>query len=146
MNLCYFILRGCIRHYYIDEDGREITLEFYTEDDVVIMFDSYKNAAPIDSYFSCVAETIAIVGDLDSEEMMYQMMPEVGDLTRSMMESSFAEHQKERNLRMTTKPETRYVQLLEARPELFERVPQHQIASYLGVTPETLSRIKKRLN
>ena len=46
---------------------------------------------------------------------------------------------------MASTPENRYLNLLQTRPDLLQRVPQHQLASYLGVTPESLSRIRKRI-
>lgn len=63
-----------------------------------------------------------------------------------MIEQNFGEEQDEKARFMGAVPEVRYRMLLEKRPELIKRVPQHQLASFLGITLETLSRIKKRVS
>lgn len=63
-----------------------------------------------------------------------------------MIEQSFGELQDELASFIASAPEERYRTLLRKRPHLVNRVPQHQLASYLGITPESLSRIKKRIN
>ncbi len=76
---------------------------------------------------------------------MYQKYPELEKVTRSMLELSIGETQDETALFMSSTPEQRYLRLVQKRPSLINRVPQHQLASYLGMTPESLSRIKKRI-
>ena len=66
-------------------------------------------------------------------------------MTRKMIEENFANVQDEFATFIASTPEERFKTLLIKRPQLIDRVPQHQLASYLGITPESLSRIKKRL-
>ena len=61
------------------------------------------------------------------------------------IESDFGEHQERMASLLTRTPEQRYLDLMEQRPDLLQRVPQYLLASYLGVTPESLSRIRKRI-
>lgn len=143
---CYFVLAGCIRQYSCDEDGKETTYNFFTEEQAVVMFKSYKQRVPSDYYLSCIEDSTLLVGDLDSEERMYHKFPELIKITRSILELNFGEAQEERAVFMGASPEERYLSLLKKRPGLVKRVPQHQLASYLGITPESLSRIKKRLS
>jgi CRP-like cAMP-binding protein len=143
---CYTVLNGCVRQYSCGEDGKEITNNFFTEDQAVAMFKSYKLRLPSDYSLSCVEKTTLLIGDIDTEEKMYEKHPELQNITRSMLELNFGETQDASARFMSETPEERYRSLVAQRPGLINRVPQHQLASYLGITPESLSRIKKRLS
>ncbi len=145
-NKCYFVLKGCIRQYSFGEDGKEITNNFFTEEQAVVMFKSYKQRVTSDYSLACVEESILLVGDFQTEENMYQKFPELDKITRSMIELSFGETQDASAAFMSSTPEERYSNIVKQRPGLIERVPQHQLSSYLGITPESLSRIKKRVS
>lgn len=142
---CYFVLKGCVRQYAFGDDGKETTYNFFTEGQSVVLFKSYKQRVPSDYSLSCIEECTLIVGSVDSEEKMYDQFPELKNITRIIMEQNFGQAQDDTAMLMGTSPEERYLRLLEKRPELIKRVPQHQLASYLGITPESLSRIKKRI-
>lgn len=142
---CYFVLAGCIRQYSCMEDGREITCNFFTEEQAVVMINSYKQKKPSEYFLSCVETSTLLVGGLDSEEGMYSKFPKLKEITRIILESNLGEAQDEHVRFISSSPEERYGMILKNRPGLINRVPQHQLASYLGITPESLSRIKKRL-
>ncbi|MGG0717490.1 Crp/Fnr family transcriptional regulator [Robertmurraya massiliosenegalensis] len=143
---CYFVLKGCVRQYFNDEDGKEVTVNFFTEEQAVVLFKSYKNKVPSEYFLACSEESMLVVGTLESEETMYRQFPVLEKLTRDMVEENFGKEQDERARSIAAAPEERYQLLLKQRPELINRVPQHQLASYLGITPESLSRIKKRIS
>ena len=82
----------------------------------------------------------------ESEEKLYSKYPELQLVTRNIMETNFGKEQEDRAIFMSLTPEERYINLTINRPDLLKRVPQHQLASYLGIKPESLSRIKKRLS
>jgi len=145
-NKCYLVLNGCLRQYRCREDGKEITNNFFTEEQSVAMFKSYKLRVPSDYALSCVEDTTLLIGDVDLEEKMYKKFPKLQNITRFMVEINFGETQDASARFMSETPEERYRSLAEQRPGLINRVPQHQLASYLGITPESLSRIKKRLS
>ncbi|MBG9987753.1 Crp/Fnr family transcriptional regulator [Aerococcaceae bacterium DSM 111176] len=146
LNVCFFVLDGCIRQYTISEDGEEQTVEFYTKEEAVVDFRSYKQQLPSEySYVSAIDSTI-LIGEYDIEEAMCIKYPELEKITRSMVELSFGENQiNHANFRQSS-PQERYLALIETRPELLDFAAQHQLASFLGMTPESLSRIKKRLS
>ncbi|MBC8146372.1 MAG: Crp/Fnr family transcriptional regulator, partial [Bacteroidetes bacterium] len=79
------------------------------------------------------------------ENNLYQKFPKLEALARSIMEKEMIKYQEMLMLYITDSPEQRYTKLLKNRPELLQRVPQHQIASYIGIKPESLSRIRKRI-
>lgn len=145
-NKCYFVLKGCVRQYFIGEEGKEVTVNFFTEEQAVVLFKSYKNKLPSDYFLSCCEDSTLVVGTLESEESMYLDFPALEKLTRATIEQSFGEEQDERAGFIAATPEDRYRILLKKRPGLISRVPQHQLASFLGITPESLSRIKKRIS
>jgi CRP-like cAMP-binding protein len=141
---CYYIIVGLMRQYSL-EDGLEKSIGFFTEHQTVMSIPGIMENKPSKYYFVCSEEVIAIVGDPSEEEEMYKKYPNLQQLTRSMMEQDFGQTQEEFANFVTSSPEKRYLDLMRTRPELLQRVPQHQLASFLGITPESLSRIRKRI-
>ncbi|WP_395761341.1 Crp/Fnr family transcriptional regulator [Bacillus sp. 3G2] len=142
---CYFVLQGCIRQHCIDETGKEVTSNFYTEEQAIANFNHHKQDKSSPHTLTCLEDCLVVVGDLHSEKDMYKKYSQLEEMTRHMIEYNFGEVQEERSLFIASTPEERYKSLLQKRPHLINRVPQYQLASYLGITPESLSRIKKRL-
>ena len=143
-NECYFIIKGCIRSYYI-KDGNEMTTDFFTEEQSVTP-SAYGKKTPSTYYLKCIEDTIAGIGTPEQETEMFQRFPEMESLARALGETIMAKQQETLAEFKITSPEERYMQLQKDRPNLIQRVPQYQLASYLGVTPESLSRIRKRLS
>ena len=142
-NECYFIIKGCIRSFYI-KDGEEKTTEFYTEEQAVVP-SAYGNKISSEYYLECIEDTIAGVGTPELETEMYQKFPQIESLNRALGEAIMAKYQDTFAEFKMASPEERYLALLKNRPDLIQRAPQHQIASYLGIKPESLSRIRKRI-
>lgn len=143
-NECFFVLKGCLRQYRM-MDGEEKTVQFYTEEEGVTLFASYTSQLPSSYCISCVEDCELIVGEFGQEQEMYKKFPKLEQITRAMMEQDFGKVQDAYATFIALSPEERYLDLLSNRPGLLQRVPQHQLASYLGVTPESLSRIRKRI-
>ncbi|MEQ9261751.1 MAG: Crp/Fnr family transcriptional regulator [Owenweeksia sp.] len=142
-NECYFIVEGCIRSYFF-KDGEEKTIEFYTEEDVVTPV-NYGKSTPSRYYLECVEDTVVNVGNPTIEKEMYQKYPQLESLSRVIAEVILTKQQETFTEFKTSTPEERYLNLLKTKPGLLQRVSQYQIASYLGVKPESLSRIRKRI-
>lgn len=142
-NECYFILQGCIRSYYL-KDGEEQTTEFYTEEQAVTL-SCYGKKNPSEVYLECIEDTIASVGSPGLETKMFQKYPQLESLARVMGDIMMTKSQDTFAVFKMASPEERYMNLLKNRPDLLQRAPQHQIASYLGIKPESLSRIRKRI-
>lgn len=142
---CYFVLKGCVRQFFVDESGKEITSNFFTEEQAIPIFNDQQQAELSKYSFMCIESSILVVGDLYFEKVMYNNYPQLETMTRKMMEISLSEAQDEFAEFIQFSPEERYKAILRKRPQLVRRVPQHQLASFLGMTPESLSRIKKRM-
>jgi CRP-like cAMP-binding protein len=141
-NECYFVIKGCIRSYYI-KDGEEKTTEFFTEEEAVTPT-CYGTNTRSTHYLECLEDTVAGVGNPEIENDMYKRFPVLESLNRVLAEAIMARYQENFAEFKMASPEERYANLLRMRPDLVQRVPQYQIASYLGITPESLSRIRKR--
>ncbi|MER2006739.1 MAG: Crp/Fnr family transcriptional regulator [Psychrobacillus sp.] len=142
---CYFVLIGCVRQFFIDESGKEVTSNFFIEEQAIPIINE-KTQGDLSKYsLVCVEDCRLVVGDIDSENTMLNKHPQLEIMIRKMMEINVGEIQDQFGEFIGSSPEERYESILRKRPELIERVPQHQLASYLGITPESLSRIKKRI-
>ena len=141
---CYSVLKGCVRQYYI-KDGEEKTTAFFTEGQAVASFTSYINQTPSNHYLICVEDCSLTVGSKEKEKQMIAEFPKLESIIRSEMEKNAGIAQEEMATFITSSPEERYINLIKNRSELLNRVPQHQIASFLGIKPESLSRLRKRI-
>jgi CRP-like cAMP-binding protein len=141
---CYSVLKGIVREFYVVE-GDEKTTAFYTEGMPVNSFSSFTNESPSRHYLVCAEDCMLVVGTQSLEEEMCRRIPKLESIIRKEIERLTGEAQDDFASFITSSPEQRYLNLLETRPDLVNRVPQHQIASLLGITPESLSRIRKRI-
>ena len=139
----YFVLKGCIRIYYII-DGEEKTTAFYTEMDALtphfVMTD-----APSQYFIGCIEDCILLVSNSDMEIEMNNKFPKFETMCRMLSEELLAKKQIDFDEFKISSPEQRYLNLVKSQPELIQRVPQHQLASYLGIKPQSLSRLRARI-
>ena len=142
----FFIIKGCVRKYFITDSGNENTVDFYTEYQSAVNFDSLSNNSPSKYYFSCTEDTTVAIINSEKENDLYEKFPRFGEICRIEMEKMLGKSQENLSVFINSTPKERYLNLLEERPNLINRVPQYQLASYLGIKPETLSRIRKRVS
>ena len=140
----YFVLEGCVRQYYI-VDGDEKTNNFFTQEQWVVSINSISQQIPSNHFLECCLDSTLVVGNRQKEEGLYRQFPKLETISRKVMEKVFAGQQEIMASYTTDTPEQRYLKLLKSRPDLFQKIPQYQIASYVGVKPESLSRIRKRI-
>lgn len=139
----YFILKGCIRTYYII-DGEEKTTAFYTEMDTFTPH-CVISKTPSNYFISCVEDSIITVSNSEMEAQINSKFPKFEIMCRKLSEELLAKKQLDFDAFKTSSPEQRYLNLLQKRPDLIQRVPQHQLASYLGIKPQSLSRLRARI-
>ncbi|GAB2516106.1 Crp/Fnr family transcriptional regulator [Spirosoma aerophilum] len=139
----YFVLKGCIRSYYI-LDSEEKTTAFYTEMEALTP-PCVTSKTPSEYYISCVEDTILTVSNSDMEVEVNSKFPKFEIMCRLLAEELLAKKQIDFDEFKNSSPEQRYLNLIQKRPDLIQRVPQHQLASYLGIKPQSLSRLRARL-
>ena len=140
----YFVLEGCVRQYFIVA-GEEKTNNFFTESQWVVSLNSFNPDLVSKFYLECCEDCLLVVGNSSKADELFKKFPKLETVSRKVMEKVFAEQQEIMGSYFTDTPEQRYLKLLETRPYLFQRIPQYHIASYIGVKPESLSRIRKRI-
>lgn len=139
----YFVLKGCIRKYYVI-NGEEKTTAFYTEMEGITPH-CVTSKAPSEYYISCVENTILTVTNPETGIEINTKFPKFETLCKIVAEDFLAKKEINFDEFKTSSPEQRYLNLLQKRPDLIQRVPQHQLASYLGIKPQSLSRLRARI-
>lgn len=140
---CYFVMEGLIRTYYL-EDGVEKTTEFYTELETINPV-SYIKKEPSEYYIEALEDSIVALGNEERNKQLLMDVPRLGEMLLKMNGDLIVENQIELDDFKKMSPEERYKKLLKTRSDLIQRVPQYHLASYLGITPVSLSRMRKRL-
>jgi CRP-like cAMP-binding protein len=139
----YFIEKGCLRT-WVNNNGKEITTQFFFEGDSVSSIESFRTNQPslysIESLEPCILQTI-------SQEEFRDAVVNLPDIRKELEEHLFKrllQGQKLFYSYLKNTPQQRYEELIENYPHIVRRVPQHYIASYLGITSVSLSRIRNR--
>ena len=140
-----FITKGGFRSYYIIE-GKEITSFFSFENEYVTDYESFLLKKPSLLYTQAIEDTELLVLSYDKMQQLYKTGSNAERYGRLVAEGLFVMVYQQKMEFMLYNPEERYIRLLSQRSDLFQRVPQVYIASLLGMTPETLSRIRKRIS
>lgn len=143
----YFVEQGCLRVGF-NNNGKDITVQFFFENQGVASLESFvKNIPSIFTIETIEPTTVLVL----RKSLFNQMLEELGghaEFLKALLEISFERqlhYMKEFLSRIRDTPQERYTNLLAERPHIVRRVPQHYIASYLGITPVHLSRIKNKL-
>lgn len=140
---CYFILKGCIRSFYL-VDGEERTTALYTENQGVHPVSYLTNEASA-YYLSCLEDCVLAISTADMGKKLLQAVPKLQQVLLQMSSELLIQNQTDLDHFKNLSPEERYLHLLETRPDLLKRVPLQHIATYLGITPVSLSRMRKRI-
>lgn len=143
---CFFVFSGLIRQYTVDENGNETSVNFFTEQQTAAVFSAMQSDEPSMYSLECLEDSVLLAGSQNDEDGIIDQFPFLEKMLMAMMGDMMAESQASYAQALSESPEERYRTLLKTRPGLAGRVPQYQLASYLGITPESLSRIKRRLN
>lgn len=103
------------------------------------------NGKPSEYYISSVEKSIIMVSNTEMEANIFKKFPKFETLCRVLSEQLLAKNQTQFDEFKTSSPEQRYLHLSKTRPDLLQRVPQYQLASYLGITPQSMSRLRARI-
>jgi CRP-like cAMP-binding protein len=136
----YFVKKGCLRLWF-NNNGNDITYQFFLENQVVSGF--LDDETSMFTLESIEPSTVVILKKTDFENLL-KAVPELKDEFLEYVIHRLANYSKLFLSRIKDSPSKRYNQLLKDNPEILARVPQHYIATYLGITPVSLSRIRSR--
>ena len=141
----YYLAAGCVCYYKMEE-GETKVLEFYTEDVFFTDLLSYVNEVPSNHYLKAVEPTLVFGIKKVDAERLFDGSHQLERFGRLSMQEAFLKLFTRVERMSIRSNEERYLRLLEKRPDLFQRVPNYLIASYLGMTPVGLSKLRKRLS
>ena len=139
----FFVLKGCLRTYYVI-DGEEKTTAFYTELEGITPH-CVVNNAPSEYFISCLEDSIILIADAKMSAEVNSKFPKFQLMCGKLSEELLAKQRIDFDEFETSSPEQRYLNLLQKRPDLVQRVPQHQLASFLGIKSQSLSRLRTRI-
>lgn len=139
----FFIEKGCLRSWF-NNDGKDITFQFFLEGQAVSSFESFNTNQP--SLFTIESIEPSIIHTITKKDFLLILddSPEIKKEVDRQIALRLIHYQKLFLSRIKDNPEKRYKELLKQNPEIIQRIPQHYIASYLGITPVSLSRIRNR--
>lgn len=142
----FLVLNGLLKSYYLDKEGEEIIINFYKEKDISGNWYSTLLKESSKLCIQAMEPTTIIQVDIEKVDALVNTNINLLRAYNHILKGKliYSLHKIWNN--MNEKPETRFLKLKKDRPDLLDRVPQKQIASYLGITPVSLSRIKKRLS
>jgi CRP/FNR family transcriptional regulator, anaerobic regulatory protein len=140
-----FVVKGCLRSYTVDNKGKEHVLQFAPEDWWTGNLDSARNGVPSTYFTDAIEETDVLLQDYDSFRKMLEIPAISSSFHMGIQKSAVAKDQRI-IASLSASAEERYIGFLKKYPSIAQRVPQHMLASYLGVSPETLSRIRKKMS
>lgn len=139
----YFVVKGCLRSFLIDDNDREYTVQFGIENWWMSDFTAYFTGAQSMLYLECIEDCELLAISKKSMEELYTCVPTLEHFFRQKLERAFVAFQKRIISNLHKSAEERYYDFLAQYPDIEQRVRNYQIASYLGITPESLSRIRK---
>lgn len=140
----YFIEKGCIRLYY-DKDGQDINAYFFTEGMFAGAYDSFITQKPSRHSLKCLEDGVMLYLPHEAFVRLLAEKPTLNGEVRQILEERFVALHDLFTAQILDSAEERYVQLMEQRPDLIARIPQHHLATFLGITPVSLSRIRGKL-
>jgi CRP-like cAMP-binding protein len=139
-----FVVKGCIRTYYTKNDA-ERTGQFFFENSWYTDYESWLTRQPVNLGVEALEHTELLLIPFRQLERLYEQNPKFERVGRVMAENTIIGIRNRNLSLLNDSPEERYLELLKNRPKVIARIPQHIIASFLGIEPETLSRIRRKI-
>ena len=140
-----FVLSGKMRTYYMDESGNEITCYFVSPENFISSFTSFLTNTPANENISALEDTVLRVISKDELEALCLSVPKMQILRRVIAENLFITMEKRILMLQSQSAHERYEKMLRENPDIILSVPLQYTASFLGITPQHLSRIRKEL-
>ena len=139
-----FAQRGLLRHYYISADGRDFTRAFHQEGQFVASMTAFLSGEPSYYFIQALEETVLLTLECDDWACLQDSHPVWAGINKRILEGAVLRGERREQSLILDDAQTRYLDFLREFPGIESRVKQHYIASYLGITPVFLSKIRGR--
>lgn len=140
-----FVNYGCLRQYYLDEKGQEHIIQFAVTDWWIGDQYSFLTGLPSKNFIDTLEDSDVLLISKNDLDELYNQVPKFERFFRIAFQNSYVALQRRILANLSQTAEERYLDFSNRYPDIEQKVPQHQVASYLGITPESLSRIRKQL-
>ena len=141
-----FVVEGCFRMYMVDSKGKEHNLQFATENWWVGDISSFHTGAPSKLNIEAMENSLVLQAKKEDNLILFEQFPVFNRIFRVLAENAMVSLQNRILQNISSTAEERYLDFSTRHPELFNRISNVQIASYLGVTPEFLSTVRKKIS
>lgn len=142
-NRQFFIYQGCVRTFYADQKAEEHIIQFGLENWWAADLNSYINHTPADYHIQALEDCEVLILTEENAQMLYASIPKFERFFRIIVQKAYVAAQQRIVATISKTAEERFADFLNKYPGLIQRVPQYMIASYIGVTPEFFSKMKK---
>jgi CRP-like cAMP-binding protein len=142
----FFVIEGCFKMYAIDEKGNQHNLQFAAENDWIADIGSFHSQKPSKLYIEAIESSVILQIEQQDLYFLYLKITKLNIIFKVIIENKYVELQNRVLQNISSTAQQRYLIFLEQYPHLAQRIPNTQIASYLGITPEFLSKIRKDLS
>lgn len=140
-----YVIKGTLRSYFIQDNGDEHTIQFAIDDWFISDFNSYIEQTPASLYVEAITDTEILQLNFDEVEKLCTAYPVFEHFFRRVAQKAFAYAQRRVLSKLGKSAEERYLEFNNMYPSIVQSVPQYALASYLGMTPEFLSKIRNKL-
>ncbi|WP_245593060.1 Crp/Fnr family transcriptional regulator [Crocinitomix catalasitica] len=140
-----YVLKGAFRSYFVNDEGMEYTIQFAIEDWFISDFNSYVNQSPASLFVEALEDSTVQQIAYEDVESLCDKNPKFERFFRLVAQKSFTFSQRRVLSNLGKSAEERYLEFFNLYPSIIQRVPQYALASYLGMSPEFLSKVRKRL-
>ena len=145
INHYWFMESGFARSYAVDTEGNDISINFFTAGDIVIDWPSFFMRTPTKEYVQALSDCVCHQLDYETFQQLFHGIEAFREAGRSRLVKSYFELKRHSTSLITDQAKDRYLRLIAEKPEIVINVPLKQIATYLGITDTSLSRIRKEI-
>jgi len=141
----YYVVKGCLKAYYLDEQGGMHIIQFAVEDWWISDFEAFFANEPAQLYVEAIEDSVLLGIQKDTLETLYSRIPKFERFFRIKTTNAFVALRSRILSSLQKSNKERYLEFCQTYPEIEKRVPNYHIANYLGIKPESLSRLRKEL-
>ena len=141
-----FVVEGCFKKFHVDNKGIEHNLQFIAENDWIMEIDSFYSEKPSRFYIEAIEPSIILQISRINLLHLFLHNPKINRTFRVIIENRFVELENRVLQTISSTADERYLTFLKQYPQLSNRLPNTQIASYLGITPEFLSKVRNKIS